>query len=47
LLKNWEHKDIKLKDLIDLGFQIPVYEFYGEEIYSIEDFNASGLQAVA
>ncbi len=25
LLKNWQHKDIKLKDLIDKRFQLPNY----------------------
>ena len=46
LLKNWDRKDIKFKELIDLGFPIPRYLLEGEKIYSIEDFNVSGLQAV-
>ena len=43
LLKNWVHKDIKLKDLFDLGFRIPVYTLSYTKNYSVKDFNVSGL----
>ena len=46
LLQNWEHKDIKFKELLDSGFQLPRYSLWGEQIYPVEKFNASGLQAV-
>ena len=46
MLKNWDRKDIKFKELIDLGFPIPQYFLEGEKNYSTEDFNVSGLQAV-
>ena len=50
MIKDWEHRDITLKELIDLGLQIPNYYFDCEQKYSIIDFNelnVSGLQAVA
>jgi hypothetical protein len=47
LLQNWEHKDIKFKELLDFGFQLPQYYLEGEQIYSVEEFNVNGLQAVA
>jgi hypothetical protein len=49
LIKDWEHRDISLKELIDLGLQIPSYSFYSGQNYSIINFNELnlGLQAVA
>lgn len=47
LFKNWQHKDIKFKDLIGLGFQLPQFtlqsrgsfpavNFFSGEFYSFE-----------
>jgi hypothetical protein len=48
LIKNWELKDITLGDLI-YKYKLmtpPVFEFNGEQKYSIKDFNINGLQAI-
>jgi hypothetical protein len=47
LLKNWDKKDIKMKELLDYGFPLPQYEFNGKSNLSIEYFYSGGLQAVA
>ena len=46
LFENWDHRDIKFKDLVDLGFPLPVYDLNGDKYYSVNDFNINGMQAV-
>ena len=46
LLKNWEHNQTKIKDLIDLGFAPPEYGIYSEELIPFKDFDDFGLKAV-
>ncbi len=43
LLTNWQHKDIKFKDLIDLGFQMPDYSFTWTNYYPAKNFNFDGV----
>jgi hypothetical protein len=45
-LSNWEHKDIKFKDLLDLGFQMPYYLIKSNETFSVKDFDAGGWKAI-
>lgn len=43
MLENWEQKDIKFKDLMELGFPLPEYYFTRGFGDSVENFNFSGL----
>ena len=43
LFENWDRKDIKFKELIDLGFPLPVYNFEGGKYYSVKEFNVNGM----
>jgi hypothetical protein len=45
-LSNWEHKDIKFKDLIDLGFQMPTYLIKSDKTFSVKDFYDDGWRAI-
>ena len=43
LLENWEHENITFKGLNEKGFQLPKYRLWGNETYSVKDFNISGF----
>ena len=44
-MKNWEHKDIKFKELIDYGFPLPTFTFTNQKSINVEVFDANGLKA--
>jgi hypothetical protein len=45
-MKNWAHKDIKFKELIDYGFPLPTFTFNSTKIiYHTEDFDFDGFKA--
>jgi hypothetical protein len=46
LLDNWEHRNISFKGLFDKGFQLPIYEFTGNENESLDKFDFDGFKAV-
>jgi hypothetical protein len=46
LIKNWAHKDIKFKELIDYGFPLPTFTFTNGTSINFEDFDANGLKAL-
>ena len=39
LIENWEYKDIRFKDLIDIGFPLPAFNFTYGVYYDVDKFN--------
>jgi hypothetical protein len=47
LLENWEHKDIKFKELIDFEFPLPQYIIHSpDNLHHEIFFDADGLKAI-